>query len=124
MSAATAKAPVTAELRGGEVLDGSVDDGARVAEVAPEASATSTPPKKRVGRIVVLALLATAVVAGAVQVVRVVRRPPEVLVVAVQVEDVTRMLAVTGRVEAVQTVLVSPQSSGRITEIVRHEGTA
>jgi RND family efflux transporter MFP subunit len=122
VSAATAKVPISAELRGGELHDGKVDDGARVGEAAPEASSTSTPPKKRVGRVVLLALLAAAVVAGAVQVVRVVRRPPEVLVVAVQVEDVSRMLAVTGRVEAVQTVLVSPQSSGRITEIVRHEG--
>jgi RND family efflux transporter MFP subunit len=32
------------------------------------------------------------------------------------------MLAVTGRIEAVQTVMVSPQFAGRITEIVRHEG--
>ncbi len=53
---------------------------------------------------------------------RAVRRPPEVLVVVVRVEDISRMLAVTGRVDALQTVLVSPQFAGRITEIVRHEG--
>ena len=50
------------------------------------------------------------------------RRPPELLVAAAHVEDVTRVLAVTGRIEAERTVLVTPQFVGRLTEIVRHEG--
>lgn len=79
-------------------------------------------PKRRIGRWAALALLACGVATGVIQVIRVARRPPEVLVVEVRVEDVARMLAVTGRIESVQTVLVSPQFAGRITEIVRHEG--
>jgi RND family efflux transporter MFP subunit len=63
-------------------------------------------------------------VALAVQGVRSVQRPPALQVVAVRREDVTRMLAVTGRIEAERTVLVSPQFAGRITEIVRREGDA
>ncbi|MEN9577479.1 MAG: hypothetical protein RJA70_488 [Pseudomonadota bacterium] len=82
------------------------------------------PPKasRRLSWLVASVLLTCSVAVGGVQVVRVIRRPPEVLVVAVRLEDVSRMLAVTGRIEAVQTVMVSPQFAGRITEIVRHEG--
>ncbi|MBK8173072.1 MAG: efflux RND transporter periplasmic adaptor subunit [Sandaracinaceae bacterium] len=78
--------------------------------------------KRRTRRTLVLALLACLLAAGTVQVIRVLRRPPEVLVVAAKTEDVSRMLALTGRVEAAQTVLLSPRFSGRITEIVHHEG--
>lgn len=91
------------------------DDAAETKVVQPR-------PKLRMGRTIALALLVGVAGAGAAQVLRIVCRPPEVLVVAVQVEDVSRMLAVTGKVEAERTVLVSPQFSGRITEIVRHEG--
>jgi len=60
-------------------------------------------------------------VAG-VQGVRMLRRPPVVAVVAARQEDVSRMLAVTGRIEADRTVVVTPQFAGRLTEIVHHEG--
>ncbi|MDP3231135.1 MAG: efflux RND transporter periplasmic adaptor subunit [Myxococcales bacterium] len=89
---------------------------------AGEAGIASAKPGRRLvwwGAGIVLAIVLAV---GAVLVVRVVRRPPEVLVVGVRVEDISRMLAVTGRVDALQTVLVSPQFAGRITEIVRHEG--
>ncbi len=79
-------------------------------------------PKRRIVLWVGLAALGVLGAFGVTQVIRVVRRPPEVVVVAVQVEEVTRLLAVTGRVEAAQTVMVGPQFAGRITEIVRHEG--
>jgi RND family efflux transporter MFP subunit len=92
-----------------------------------EARAAKPPPapahaRRRIGRFIGFALLAGLVAAGTLQTVRILRRPPAVSFVAVQVEDVSRMLAVTGRVEAQQTVFVSPQFSGRITEVVRHEG--
>ena len=89
---------------------------------AAEARVGPVRAKRRIGRSIALGLLGFFVVVGAVQVIIVVRRPPKVFVVAVHVEDVSRMLAVTGRVEALRTVLVSPQFAGRITEIVRHEG--
>ena len=54
--------------------------------------------------------------------VRVVRRPPAVTVVVAQVEDVSRMLAVTGRIEAERVVRVSPQFPGRVTQLLRDEG--
>lgn len=78
-------------------------------------------PRQR-SRWLVVSLLSVTGALAVAQVVRVVSRSPEVQVVAVGVEDVVRMLAVTGRVEAVQTVEVGPQFAGRITEIVRHEG--
>lgn len=62
------------------------------------------------------------VAVGGVLALRVLVRPPELPVVAARTQNVSRMLAVTGRVEATRTVLVSPQVAGRITEIVRHEG--
>lgn len=67
-------------------------------------------------------MLVGIVAAGAFQAVRVLSRPPELRVVVARIDDVSRMLAVTGRVEAERTVFVAPQFSGRITEIVRHEG--
>lgn len=100
----------------------STRNGQPHAKPAPAAPKPVAPAKRRIGRWLVLSVVLAVVTAGTVQIVRVVRRPPEVLVVSVQFEDVSRMLAVTGRVEAAQSVLVSPQFAGRITEIVRHEG--
>jgi len=77
---------------------------------------------KRVGHAVALVVALGLVGAGVVSGVWFFRRPPQLAVVAARTEDVSRMLAVTGRVEAGRTVLVSPQVAGRITEIVRHEG--
>ncbi len=71
--------------------------------------------------IVWTALIGLAVAAGA-QAVRVARRPAEVAVVHARAEDVTRVLAVTGRIEAERAVVVTPQFAGRLTEIVRREG--
>jgi RND family efflux transporter MFP subunit len=88
----------------------------------PPAAPAPAHARRRIGRFIGFALLAGIVAAGTVQTVRILRRPPAVFVVAVQVEDVSRMLAVTGRVEAQKTVFVSPQFAGRITEVVRHEG--
>jgi RND family efflux transporter MFP subunit len=93
---------------------------------APDATVVVPPvPPARHGHLwrwilggVALALVAVAVVF----VVRLVRRPPEVQVVAAKREDVSRMLAVTGRIEAERTVVVTPRFAGRLTEIVRHEG--
>ena len=100
--------------------------GPATSTVAPDVALDTVPitasTRRRAVRALVLALLAAVAAVGAVQVIRVVRRPPEVMSFAVKRADVTRMLAVTGRVEAVQTVVVSPQFSGWITEIVRHEG--
>ena len=94
----------------------------------PPALDTSGPeahaPNKKQGAIrAILAALAAAIaVAALLFAIRLLRRPPELLVTAAHVEDVTRVLAVTGRVEAERTVLVTPQFVGRLTEIVRHEG--
>ncbi len=71
---------------------------------------------------VVLVLVLVLVAVGVVAAARVLERPPLLPVVSARTEDVSRMLAVTGRVEAGRTVLVSPQVAGRITEIVRYEG--
>lgn len=49
-------------------------------------------------------------------------RPPQLMVVLARTETVSRILAVTGRVEAQQTVRLSPRAEGRITEISRREG--
>lgn len=91
-------------------------------QVGADALVASRRSRRRIGRAIAAALCLGAIAAAAVPVVRAVRQPPELLVVAAQVEDVSRMLAVTGRIEAERTVSVGPQSSGRITEIVRHEG--
>lgn len=48
--------------------------------------------------------------------------PPTLPVVAVRQEAVSRMLAVTGRIEARQSVVVAARSAGRITAIERLEG--
>jgi len=48
--------------------------------------------------------------------------PPVLPVVKVRLESVSRMLAVTGRLEAQQSVIVASRSAGRITEIARREG--
>jgi len=66
-------------------------------------------------------VLGVALLAGA-HAVRVARRPPELAVVRARAEDVARVLAVTGRIEAERTVQVTPQFAGRLTEIVRREG--
>lgn len=87
-----------------------------------DAKQAATRKKRKMRRVVVFALILCVVALGTVQAIRILRRPPEVRVVAAHVEDVSRMLAVTGRVEAAQTVPVSPRFSGRITEIVHHEG--
>lgn len=87
-----------------------------------EAKTASRPSRRRIGRAVALAVSLVVVAAGAVTTFRVLTRPPELVVVAARARDVSRMLAVTGRVEAERTVLLGPQFGGRITEIVRHEG--
>ena len=109
------------------IVTGSIAEAVPAPSTAPAPRAAESPvasPRagRRVGRWVVGVLIAAAVTVGAVQGVRVLRQPPEVDAVAARVEDVSRMLAVTGRVEAAQTVRVNPQFAGRITEIVRHEG--
>ncbi len=91
---------------------------------APAGSRAATVPRhpKRALHVTLwIAALLGVGVAGA-QGVRVLRRPPGVAVVAARQEDVSRMLAVTGRIEADRTVIVTPQFSGRLTEIVHHEG--
>lgn len=92
------------------------------AERITEAKPPPPRARRRIGRYVVLLVLLGLVVVGATRAVRAVRRPPAVLVTAARIEDVSRMLAVTGRIEAMHTVVVSPQFAGRITEIVRYEG--
>jgi len=96
--------------------------------VAPDA--TQTPPSaqaaaahpRRVGRVVlVVAAVIVVVIVGALTA-RAVLRPPELAVTAARVSDVSRMLAVTGRVEAERDVRVSPQSAGRLTELIHFEG--
>ncbi len=76
---------------------------------------------RRVRIIATIAGLSVAVSAGALAV-YLVRRPPAISVFAARLGDSTRMLAVTGRVEAEHTVLVTPRFAGQLTEIVRHEG--
>jgi len=85
--------------------------------------ATTVAPKKwSVARVVPAAVFAVFAAAASSLSIRALRRPPELLVSAARVEDITRVLAVTGRIEAERTVLVTSQFVGRITEIVRHEG--
>ncbi len=76
---------------------------------------------RRLHLIATIAGLSLAVSAGAL-VVYLVRRPPELGVIAARVGDSSRMLAVTGRIEAEHAVLVAPRFTGQLTEIVRHEG--
>jgi len=76
---------------------------------------------RRVFMIVTIAGLSLTASAGLL-VVYLVRRPPEISVIAVRHGDSSRMLAVTGRVEAEHTVLVTPRFAGQLTEILRHEG--
>lgn len=73
-------------------------------------------------RVIALALGLGGAAFAALAIVRVVGRPPELVVASARIENVSRMLAVTGRIEAERTVLVAPQFDGRITEIVRREG--
>lgn len=82
----------------------------------------TTAHAHRAKRAVVLIVVAVLSGGGLALGLYAIRRPPRILVVAVKVEDVQRMLAVTGRVEAEQTVIVSPRFAARLTEIVRHEG--
>ncbi len=92
---------------------------------SPAIELTPSPPahaKRHFGRLVAVTLLVCLVASAVALGTWAIGRPPEVDVVVVRVEDVSRMLAVTGRVEALQTVSVSPQFSGRVTEIVRREG--
>jgi RND family efflux transporter MFP subunit len=49
-------------------------------------------------------------------------QPPELEVVEVRIDDATRVLAVTGNVEARRRIKLSPQLPGRITEILHFEG--
>jgi len=79
------------------------------------------PRKRHLRSTAWLVALGLLLLAGA-QAVRVACRPPEVAVVRARVEDVTRVLAVTGRIEAERAVVVAPQFAGRLTEIVRREG--
>jgi RND family efflux transporter MFP subunit len=87
-----------------------------------EPSAATPVKRRRLAHAIPVALVAAVVAATVWFTLRWVRRPPELLVAAAHVEDVTRVLAVTGRIEAERTVLVTPQFVGRLTEIVRHEG--
>ncbi len=79
-------------------------------------------PKRRIIPAVVVLVVLVVLGAAGVQTVRVLRRPPRVEVVTARTEDVSRMLAVTGRVEAAHTVLVTPQFPGRLTETFYAEG--
>jgi len=85
-------------------------------------AAVSPPPRKRALRVGMWIAAVVVVGVAGVQGVRVLRRPPVVAVVAARQEDVSRMLAVTGRIEADRMVIVSPQFSGRLTELVHLEG--
>jgi RND family efflux transporter MFP subunit len=101
-----------------------LEDSARPLPLTGLKRPESDPTEPRHTRLRALACGLALVVLAAVAVegARMLRRPPELSVVAARRQDVTRMLAVTGRVEAERTVLVTPQFTGRITEIVRREG--
>lgn len=88
------------------------------------ASDVSRAAPRRRRRLRIVAWLVGLVIVGAVgaQAVRVLRRPPVLTVAVARREDVSRMLAVTGRIEADRTVLLKPQFVGRLTEIVHREG--
>lgn len=92
--------------------------------VGSHATAPLVPPRHRRRALRIGLWIAALVVVGVagVQGVRVLRRPPVVEVVAARREDVSRMLAVTGRIEADRTVVLTPQFAGRLTEIVHREG--
>jgi len=83
-----------------------------------EAPQTKRRPWRAIGWYAVLALL----VGGAAWLTVRALLPPLLLVIEVKSESVSRMLAVTGRLEAQQSVNVAARSAGRITEITRHEG--
>ena len=91
-------------------------------EDTAEPKAHAPTEKRNAARAILPALTAVVAAAALLFAIRLMRRPPELLVAAARVEDVTRVLAVTGRIEAERTVLVTPQFVGRLTEIVRHEG--
>jgi len=102
----------------GKALAGSFSAGLNT----PVSGATVAAKKWRVTRVVSAAALAAVAAAALSLGIRALSRPPELLVSAARVADITRVLAITGRIEAERTVLVTPQFVGRITEIVRHEG--
>lgn len=112
----------------GPAFDTSALAGVRPAPPTPGAHAESIAPSARlqtrwrIARWLLAAGVVGCVGIAILQTIQLLRRPPEVLVTAVATEDVSRMLAVTGRIEAAQSVLVSPQFPGRITEILRREG--
>ncbi|MEO6598489.1 MAG: efflux RND transporter periplasmic adaptor subunit [Polyangiaceae bacterium] len=91
-------------------------------EDTAEPKARAPTEKQKAARALLPVLAAMVAAAALLFAIRLMRRPPELLVAAAHVEDVTRVLAVTGRIEAERTVLVTPQFVGRLTEIVRHEG--
>lgn len=98
-------------------------DAVGVLPVGSETSARRTSPRSR-GRVIAVIAVSAAVLLGTLLTVYMMRRPENVSVVGARTEDVTRMLAVTGHVEAASTVSVAPQFAGRITEILKHEGDA
>jgi RND family efflux transporter MFP subunit len=74
------------------------------------------------GWVISLALLACAAVFLAYRLLSVANRLPELRVVAATRENITRVLAVTGSLEAARSVVVSPRLPGRISAIIRREG--
>jgi RND family efflux transporter MFP subunit len=83
---------------------------------------TATGPPSRWLRRSLAAGIVLLVALGAAGGARVLTRPPQLSVIAVREGPVTRMLAVTGSIEAARRVIVSPRSTARITAILRAEG--
>lgn len=91
----------------------------------PGGFAIPSRQSRRVLRRVLWTLLTLAVVgACAWGAVRVLHRPPLVEVAQTRREDVTRLLAVTGRVRPRQVNQVRPLAAGRLTALPKEEGDA
>lgn len=82
--------------------------------------ATSVPPARRRWRLWVA--LGAAVLVSVAAVSTVLLQPPRVPVLVVRAQVATRLLAITGRVEADRTVRVSSQVIGRLVLLTKHEG--
>ena len=108
----------------GVIEPGVIEPGVIEPGVAAKPGLAPSPvwPRKRVLHWVAVVIGVGVVAFLAVELWGLVSRPPELSVVAARVSDVSRMLAVTGRVEAERSVIVSPQLTGRLTEFLHYEG--
>jgi multidrug efflux pump subunit AcrA (membrane-fusion protein) len=95
---------------------------AKTQRAAGASSELHASKKKKKGRIVLVALLVSATVFGAYRILSILNRLPELKVVSATRGSITRVLAVTGSLEATRSVVVSPRQPGRISAIVRREG--